>query len=237
MQFVPVSAGEFLMGSPDGIGDDNEHPQVKITTDAYWIGLTEVTNAQYKHFIDDNGYNIKEWWTEAGWAWRIENNIIKPAFWGDAKWDSPNQPVVGVSWYEATAYTVWLSNETDLEIRLPTEAEWERAARGSTGQSYPWGNDAPTGQLLNYNRDIGQTTNVGSYPNGASPYGAFDMAGNVWEWTASPWTTDYRNYRDIIYENDGSAGQVLRGGTWVSPSAYVRSTYRNGPIRSSVIIS
>jgi len=186
MNFVPVPGGTFRMGSPDGVGDDDEQPQHQVTVDDFWIGQTEVTNAQFRPFIEDGGYEDERWWTDAGWTWRNENNITAPSFWNDETRNGDNQPVVGVSWYEAVAYAHWLSNETGLAVRLPTEAEWERAARGDDGRIYPWGDQEPHAQLLNYSgSDIDHTTAVGSYPDGASPYGALDMTGNVYEWTHS----------------------------------------------------
>lgn len=238
MQFVPIPAGEFLMGSPDGVGDSDEHPQFTMTTDAYWIGLTEVTNAQYGYFMNANGYANKDWWTEAGWAWRTENNISAPGYWNDSKWNGANQPVVGISWYEATAYTTWLAAETGLAIRLPTEAEWEKAARGISGQTYPWGDTWPTAQLLNYKSNVGYTTDVGSYPSGASPYGALDMGGNVWEWTATQWVDNYENYIEIMYSiTEGDGLRTLRGGSWYFYIDAVRTANRdkNNPSSRDIV--
>ncbi len=227
MTFVYVSAGPFLMGSPDGIGEDDEHPQFTMTTDAYWIGLTEVTNAQYQHFLDADSYNQQAWWTDAGWQWRTANVIKKPSYWTDSKWNGANQPVVGVSWYEATAYATWLAAETGLAIRLPTEAEWEKAARGVDGQTYPWSDDEPNDQLLRYNSWFGPTVDVGSYPDGASPYGALDMACNVWEWNATQWVDNYDNYSNVVYNgNEGDATRAVRGGSWFNDSYVVRSANR-----------
>jgi len=230
MRFVEVPAGEFLMGSPDGIGYSDEYPQfMMLIDDAFWVGLTEVTNAQYQPFLDADGYANQAWWTAAGWQWKLDQNITQPMYWSDTQWNSAWQPVVGVSWYEATAYAAWLAAETGLAIRLPTEAEWEKAARGTDGQTYPWGNGAPTERLLNYNSNLGQTVAVGSYPAGASPYGAFDMASNVWEWNATQWVENYANYAIVVDdEKVGDARRVLRGGSWENGSNNVRSANRVG---------
>lgn len=228
MAFVYVSAGPFTMGSPAGEGSDDERPQHEMPVDAFWIGLTEVTNAQYKHFVDDKGYDNQAWWTAAGWQWRTENKITLPEYWNDEKWNNPNQPVVGVSWYEATAYATWLAAEAGLSVRLPTEAEWEKAARGTDGRKYPWGDESPNDQLLNYNSTVGKTVDVGSYPDGASPYGALDMAGNVWEWTATQWVANYVDYANVVYnEKEGDAVRTLRGGAWDFLAVVVRSADRD----------
>ena len=229
MTFVYVSAGTFTMGSPDGEGADDERPQHEMPVDAFWIGLTEVTHAQYKYFVDAGGYEQEQWWTEAGWQWKTENKITQPYYWDDEQWNSAQQPVVGVSWYEATAYATWLAAETSLALRLPTEAEWEKAARGVDGRTYPWGDDVPTNQLLNYNGNLGRTVDVGSYPAGASLYGALDMAGNVWEWTATQWVENYDNYVNIVYNSkEGNVTRTLRGGSWSGDVSVVRSANRSG---------
>jgi formylglycine-generating enzyme required for sulfatase activity len=134
---VYVPAGEFLMGSADADPEaaSNEKPQHTVYLDAYWIGQTEVTNAQFAKFIDAGGYSTREYWTDEGWAWKETQGITQPWLWTDQQWNKPDYPVVGVSWYEATAYVQWAG------ARLPTEAEWEKAARGTDGRIYPWGND------------------------------------------------------------------------------------------------
>ena len=231
IEFVPVPGGPFMMGNPEGIGYSDEWPAHEITVDAFWIGLTEVTNAQYKHFVYAGGYEQEQWWTKAGWAWLQANpEITKPRFWDDSEnqqFNGDNQPVVGVSWYEATAYATWLAAETSLALRLPTEAEWEKGARGVDGRTYPWGEETSTDQLLNYNNNVGRTVDVGSYPAGASPYGALDMAGNVWEWTATQWVANYDNYVNVVYNNrEGDVIRALRGASWLFSADVVRSAHR-----------
>jgi formylglycine-generating enzyme required for sulfatase activity len=218
LTFVFVPGGTFKMGSPEGQGFDEEHPPHDVTVESFWIGQTEVTNAQYKYFVEAGGYTERNWWTDSGWQWREENKRIEPAYWRAEQWNQPDYPVVGVSWYEAVAYTRWLSATTGLTIRLPTEAEWERAARGDDGRIYPWGNE-----WMNHVNILGPvdgyeyTAPVGSYPDGAGPYGTLDMAGNVWEWTTTKWLDNYANYADLVdnsVEGDGSARRVVRGGSW-----------------------
>jgi len=228
MQFVEVPAGEFSMGSPQAMGGNDEHPQHSVALDGYWIGLTEVTNAQYQPFITAGGYDQRELWTTNGWAWRQSKNVIEPEYWGNAQWNAPDQPVVGVSWYEAIAYTRWLARETGLDVRLPSEAEWEKAARGTDGRIYPWGDQEPTADLINFNSQVKRTTVAGSYPPGASPYGALDMAGNAGEWTSSL-RMDYPYQRGDGRENlDAEGVRVMRGGSWYSEVNSVRVSVRLG---------
>jgi formylglycine-generating enzyme required for sulfatase activity len=224
--FVYVPAGSFMMGSPAGEGASDEHPQHEVTLDAYWISQTEVTNAQYRAFIEDGGYDQQDDWTISGWDWRASNNVTQPACWTGQQWNGDDYPVVCVSWYEAVVYTAWLSQTTGLTVRLPTEAEWERATRGDDGRLYPWGDEAPTDQLLNYNSNLGRTTAVGSYPAGISPYGAFDLAGNVWEWTSSQYLDYPYDRNDGREDPTGDARRVVRSSSWGSYQFVVRAAYR-----------
>jgi formylglycine-generating enzyme required for sulfatase activity len=228
----------------------SELPQHRVDLAAFWIGTTEVTNAQYRPFVEAGGYTDRELWTEAGWEWCESSAVTQPACWDDAEWNQPDHPVVCVSWYEAVAYTRWLARETGLDVRLPTEAEWEKAARGTDGRTWPWGNDPPDGSRLNYcdancqydskdeTVDDGyqDTAPVGSYPAGASPYGALDMAGNVWEWTSTLWggcdwssnfAYPYRPY-DGRENMEGSDCRVVRGGAWLLPRVGARPANRDG---------
>jgi formylglycine-generating enzyme required for sulfatase activity len=235
MEFVEVPAGPFLMGSSedDPNADDDEQPQHELTLPTYWIGRTEVTNAQFRPFVEGDGYTNPAYWSEDGWAWREERDRTQPRYWDDSEWNGDEQPVNGVTWYEAMAYAAWLSAQTGEDYRLPSEAEWEKAACGTGERIYPWGNETPNEERTNSDRNVGRTVPVGSYPAGASPYGALDMAGNVWEWTRSA-------YRDYPYDaNDGRedisdpAGKLftLRGGSWWSDETYVRcaARLRNDP--------
>ena len=203
------------MGSPDGEGDDDEHPQHTVYVDDYWIGKTEVTNAQYARCV------------EAGGCPAPNNNR-----WNDGA--LVDHPVTNVSWDNAVAYSRWLTEQSGITVRLPSEAEWEKAARGSDGRRYPWGDAQPSATLLNFSESkIGTTTAVGNYPDGASPYGALDMAGNVWEWVADWYDGGY--YADAPARNPtgSESGQprVLRGGSWfnAAPSVRPANRDRHGP--------
>jgi formylglycine-generating enzyme required for sulfatase activity len=168
------------MGLPDSdfLAEEHEKPQRMVGLRAFWIDVYPVTNKRFGRFLDDGGYDRKEWWTAEGWAWKCQQRITQPLLWQEAGWNAPEQPAAGVSWYEADAYTRWAGR------RLPTDAEWEKAARGTDGRRYPWGDDWPSADRANFALIVGRTTPVGLYPAGASPYGCHDMAGNVNNWTA-----------------------------------------------------
>ncbi|PDW00193.1 formylglycine-generating enzyme family protein, partial [Candidatus Viridilinea mediisalina] len=230
-RLVKVPAGPFLMGSSaaDELADSDEKPQHTLTLPEYWIGRTEVTNAQFRPFVEGDGYTNIAYWTEAGWAWRVAEKVSQPRCWEDARFNGDEQPVVGVSWYEAVAYTRWLSTQTGHEFRLPTEAEWEKAARGPDGRIWPWGNTWEAGRCNSEEAGIGKTTPVGHYPNGASPYGILDMAGNVYEWCATKWGKGYPYRLEDEWAAayvEGDTGRRLRGGSFWREAKYVRGAYR-----------
>ncbi|MCB0037073.1 MAG: SUMF1/EgtB/PvdO family nonheme iron enzyme, partial [Anaerolineales bacterium] len=222
IEWIRIPTGPFMMGAAEGDtdADDDESPLHEINLDTFWIAKTEVTNEQYKAFVDDIRYD------PPSCVW--EGNII-PDGLGD-------HPVVCVSWLDAVAYSEWLSEETGLEITLPSEAEWEKAARGDDDtRIYPWG-DSFDGRLLNCDFRCSEdgfsaTAPVGSFPEGASPYGVLDMSGNAWEWTRSIYDQD-----DYPYPYDSTDGRedmdntshfrVLRGGSWGGYSGSVRVSNR-----------
>ncbi len=201
--YVFVPASDFLMGSFDG--ESNEQPQHTVSLDSYWIGETEVTNAQYQRCVTAGACSPPD----------------------NSNWQSTAQadhPVTDVSWHQAKAYAEWAGG------RLPTEAEWEKAARGTDGRIYPWGHAAPSATLLNFNNNVGDTTPVGSYLDGASPYGALDMAGNVWEWVGDWYDSGYYASSPGTNPTGPSSGQykVLRGGAFDNDGSNVRAAFRVG---------
>jgi formylglycine-generating enzyme required for sulfatase activity len=221
-----IPAGEFLMGSTEAEIDryeaeaeesnarrwfTDEAPQHTVYLDAYYIDRYEVTNAQYRKFVEEAVYREPRYWDSGGRRHRFE---------------LPDQPVIGVSWDDAVAYAEWAGK------RLPTEAEWEKAARGTDGRRYPWGDVFDSDQCNAHLRRSLGTQPVGSYPSGASPYGLLDMAGNVWEWCADWYGSDY--YTKSPYKNPQGPQtgdeRVLRGGAWWvrMPAAETRCTYRGG---------
>ncbi len=228
---VKVPAGPFLMGSSsaDQHAESDEKPQHTLSLPDYWIGKTPITNAQFRPFVEGDGYTNQAYWTAAGWQWREGEKLVKPLYWDDAKWNGADYPVIGVSWFEAVAYCRWLSAQTGITFCLPSEAEWEKAARGADGRIYPWGNPWETGRCNSEEANIQGTTPVGQYPSGASPYGALDMAGNVWEWCATKWGKPYPHqvedeWQAVYVEADQN--RVLRGGSWYVDRTFVRGASR-----------
>ncbi|MCD6506403.1 SUMF1/EgtB/PvdO family nonheme iron enzyme [Candidatus Poribacteria bacterium] len=209
---VLIPAGKFLMGG-------GSYRQSVIYLDSYYIDIYEVTNQDYEKFILDGGYHRRELWSKEGWEFIKENQIEMPANWivkSKSKASiAPHHPVVGISWYEAQAYAKWAGK------RLPTEAEWEKAARGTDGRRYPWGNEFDWTRV-SYGGLI-RLLNVGAYPKGTSIYGCFDMSGNVWEW-CSDWysESDYPSDRGP----DMGTYRVLRGGSWSSTRLQLQCNYR-----------
>ena len=193
-EVVYVPAGEFTMGSRAGVGYSDEEPEHKVYLDGYWIYQTEVTVAQYRAFCQA---------TSRSMPLTLPVDTVYLGFWKD------DHPIVKVTWDDATAYAKWAG------AALPTEAQWEKAARGTDGRAYPWGNDWDAAKCVSgVGTSRSSTAPVGSIPVGASPYGALDMAGNVWEWSAD-W---YGPYTAAPAKNptgpaDGSS-RVYRGGSW-----------------------
>jgi len=224
-----VEAGTFLRGNTEDESKyDDEKPQREIYLDEFMIGKYPVTNEEFQHFVDDGGYAKKALWSKEGWQWRQEHTIDEPEYWHDRKWNGPNFPVVGVSWYEAEAYARWLSKRTGHRYRLPTEAEWEKAARGTDGRTYPWVGEFDKNLCNSEESGLSRTSPVGIFPKGKSPYGCCDMAGNVWEW-CSDWFGE-KYYATSLGKNpqgpSTGSSRVLRGGCWRFDSELCSSAYR-----------
>ena len=222
---VLIPEGEFTRGSTE---HDREKPIRQIYLDEFKIGKYPVTNEEFKVFIHDNGYGNKEFWTAEGWQWKEKNKISEPVYWHDRKWNGPNFPVVGVSWYEASAYAKWLSKETKKPYALPFEAQWEKAARGTDGNMYPWGNTFDKNLCNSGESGLRRTSPVGIFPAGKSPCGCLDMAGNVWEWCADWFGKDYYRKspgKNPIGPRSGSI-RVVRGGSCFNDARYCRAAYR-----------
>lgn len=221
--FTRVSAGEFLMGSDPQVDQnalEDEQPQHKVYLDTYWIGKYPVTNAQYAAFARATNYRPPDHWRN-----------------GKCPAGKEQHPVVNVSWEDATAFCQWVTQITGQEIRLPTEAEWEKAARGMDGRAYPWGNEPPDASRCNFGGNERDTTPVSKYsPRGNSPYSCADMAGNVWEWTAG-WYGPY-SARTQSSPTGPATGdcKVVRGGSWLHSEWVVHSAcrYWNSPTTRTV---
>jgi formylglycine-generating enzyme required for sulfatase activity/serine/threonine protein kinase len=261
MTMVYIPAGKFLRGLT---GEDvtnlsllcpecdphlysDQSPQREINLDGFWIDKTEVTNAQFAKFVSETGYLTTA--EQKGQSYVMDPDKDDFVYVDGADWRHPtgpssnisgfeDYPVRQISWDDAVAYCTWAWR------RLPTETEWEKAARGTDGRWFPWGNDPPDKNYLNFNFNQDGPAPVGSYLSGASPYGVMDMSGNLWEWTADFYSESY--YRDAPDDNpqgpEKGEGYILRGGSWASGSrhymAFVTTTYRmwnNSFIRSDVI--
>jgi formylglycine-generating enzyme required for sulfatase activity len=248
---VAIPAGGFLMGISDRQIDrlvkrdegakrwrgkgrfGREQPQHAVELPGYQIGKYPVTVGEYRAFVATGGYQDSRHWTEAGWAWRISVDRLQPAHWGEMWAGDDGLPVVGVSWYEAMAYCRWLSEARGKGYRLPSEAEWEKAARGTAGWLYPWGDEFDGGRCNTRETGLERTEPVGRRsPAGESPYGVAEMAGNASDWTLS----QYRRYpydrNDGREETEGAVERVIRGGSWFKPALRARTVARgmNDPL-------
>ena len=211
-EMVTLEGGTFTMGSPKGEEgrDDDEGPQHEVPLATFAIGKHEVTFDEWDLCVAD-----------AGCAWTDDDG-----------WGRGRRPVINVSWDDAQAYVTWLSRETGQPYRLPSEGEWEYAARAKTTTRYSWGDDPPTPEQANFGRNVSKTTEVGSYP--ANPWGLYDMQGNVWEWVEDCYHDSYAGA-----PNNGSAWtkgncirRVRRGGSWGNGPDDLRSASRDGFIHS-----
>jgi len=239
--WVRIPAGEFRMGAqkddatgrnydPEAWGKDSkwrECPVHQVSLSEYRIGRYPVTVCEYALFVDDGGYAQEQFWTAGEFG-----EEDKPGQW-ETQLEHPTRPVVNVSWREACAYAAWATaglHQAGCEgdVRLPTEAEWERAARGTEGCKFPWGSDEANDRLMNYKSNVGNPTPVGAYPLGASPEGICDLAGNVWEW-CQDWYGKYGNAKAVDPQGPTSgSGRVLRGGAWCTYPRFCRSAFRSG---------
>ena len=222
-EMVVIPAGEFLMGSSDEDANASEKPVHPVYVNAFYIDKYPVTNEQYKAFLDA----CPQWQKNSILTDYHSGNYLRTWHRNNYPKSAANHPVVNVSWYAAMAYAQW------AEKRLPTEAEWEKAARGGlTGKKYPWGDQIDTTKA-NYGENIGQTTPIGEYP--PNDYGVYDIVGNVWEWCLDEHIFDFyaasprRNPiggGDITYVLNNfislKTHRVLRGGSWMSIPRYVR---------------
>ncbi len=246
-EMVLIPAGEFLYG------DENDK---KTITEPFLIGKYPVTNLQYRRFVEAGGYEDSEYWSEEGWAWRTGkydsqapdeikkwlfrrtvDQRTEPFFWRDPKWNNALAPVVGVCWFEAQAYTRWLSKAKEKTYSLPSEEQWERAARGVNGRVYAWGNQWDPARLncaefWAEQKDISMdmdwekcfikdpvvlakagTSAVCQFPTGCTPDGIHDLSGNVWEWTAS-------------WFNDNNLFRMVCGSSWFNDRSYACCVFR-----------
>jgi iron(II)-dependent oxidoreductase len=249
---VRIEGGPFTMGtSAEPWALDNERPAHQVDVPAFYLDTTPVTNGAYAEFIADGGYDDARFWSAEGWDHRMRADLTAPLYWqpdGAGGWTrrmfgsvvpvAGDEPVVHVSWYEADAYARWAGR------RLPTEAEWEKAARYDpvTGRSrrFPWGDSDPLPGHANLGQRHLRPAQAGAYPGGAAPSGARQLIGDVWEWTSSdfapypgfaPWP--YREYSEVFF---GPEYKVLRGGAFGVSPVVCRATFRNWdyPVRRQI---
>ncbi|HEU4698511.1 MAG TPA: ergothioneine biosynthesis protein EgtB [Gemmatimonadales bacterium] len=248
---VRFPGGAVELGTDDRtVAYDNERPRHVVELAPFWIDAAPVTNADFVTFMGDGGYDRRELWSEAGWAWRTESGERAPKYWewADGEWlvhwydrTEPlalTHPVCHVCYYEAEAYARWAGK------RLPTEAEWEAAATWDPAagrkRTYPWGEVPPTRFVANLDQLAFETAAVGAYESNRSPIGAYGMIGDVWEWTASDFgpypgyeSFPYREYSEVFF---GPEYKVLRGGSWATRPGAIRGTFRNWdyPVRRQI---
>ena len=209
INWIEIPAGSFIYGK------DLIAPKT-LTLQRYYISKYPITNSQFQTFIDAGGYQDERWW--------LDLTIPEPA---KPRWTQTNRPRESINWYEAVAYTRWLSVQLSYEITLPTEQQWEKAARGSDGRQYPWGNEFKSGDANVYDEssdeNLQQTTAVGLFPHRSSPYEVMDMAGNVWEWCLNK----FDNPESIAIDRSNQP-RALRGGYWNLNPLSARTSERRG---------
>ncbi|MBI4661502.1 MAG: SUMF1/EgtB/PvdO family nonheme iron enzyme [Verrucomicrobia bacterium] len=254
IDWIEIPVGPFKMG------EGKEEHVCNVITKPYRISRYPITVAQYQAFVDAGGYGEKRFWTEAGWKWKLSEKRAGPDDY-DPVFQTPNHPRVGVTWYEAVAFCRWLNEllrdrvalpsvpqpeaerqlgPTRVTVTLPSEAEWERAARHTDGRKFPWNpqdKSDPASRCNCRETEIRHTTAVGLFPSGVAMCQAHDMAGNVWEWTRSLWGKDYNLDFPYPYRTDdkredldaaNNVARVLRGGSWDDDADLARCAYRLG---------
>jgi iron(II)-dependent oxidoreductase len=251
-EMISLPGGTFMMGSDDCYGYDNEKRAHPVTVAPFTLDRTAVTARQWGDFMTDGGYQRPELWSPDGWSWREAEQVVHPEYWQPTRGGKsylyygikglrlipPEEPVSAVSWYEADAYARWAGK------RLPTEAEWEFAARfvpvTEESRIYPWGDDwAPgprPGALADFDLQSEGPLTVGSRPFGKNGFGLQDMAGSVWEWTASSFLP-YPGFEAFPYDGYSKEHMdgrhfVCKGGSWATSGTILRSSFRNWYIPS-----
>lgn len=215
-EMVSIPGGQVQIGA-----DAERH---SVTVRPFALSRYPITNAQFRVFVED-AYHKREFWTDAGWTWR-EKTGPRRGLLDDPVWGIDNRPAVAITWYEAAAYVRWLAARTGRPFRLPTEAEWERAAAGVERRKYPWGSRTSDDTANHRDTGIGQSTAVGVFAQDCTPEGVYDMGGNVWEWCSSLWT-DYPYRADDGREDLNAPGpRILRGGAFDNPRNVLHCTHR-----------
>lgn len=240
--FTGLRLGNGAKPDTEAQGDENwstEAAPLEIAD--FELAAYPVTVAQFQPFVEQGGYREQRYWSADGWRWREGEHRSEPWLWNDPVWTVPNQPVVGISWYEAEAYCHWLDEQLHQPpgtFRLPTEAEWEWAARGPEGRRYPWGENWEAWRCNGEESGLGRTSAVGCFPGGVADWWQaatggdgrlHDLAGNVWEWTALAHNDDYSEYNQYVININSVGGpRVVRGGSWFLVPGRLRSAARFG---------
>lgn len=225
-----IPAGQFHMGGDTKVREIREDTLLDIPY-IFWVSRYPITYSQFEPFVREGGYDKEEYWSKAGWKWCRSIDRKHPKIrWNEPQWHLANMPIVGTNWYESFAYTQWLNSKisklnkpnykaTKWIVRLMTEAEWEKAARGPNGNFFPYGNDPKETAANIQTLGLGQPCSVGVFPEDKSPYGVMDMAGNTWEWVISE--IDHDLERELI--NESSEGRrIIKGGSYKYYSEYSR---------------
>jgi len=253
-EFIPLPGSEFWMGSTDEEAAQietktyrywarRELPRHRVSVDGFAMAKVPTTNAMFARFVEANGYADMEWWRDTPKEfWRHPGQVkewfgyvrTRPHFWDDERVNGGNQPVVGISWYEAVAYCRWLTATLNdgYCYRLPTEAEWEYAARGKEGRRFAWGDEWVTGRANTQELALESTTPVGLFPDGATPEGFLDLTGNVLEWCSDwyDWTEYARRAGNVVWNPTGpdrGGSKVLRGGSFGYDASWARCACRD----------
>lgn len=222
-----IDGGPFIMGSNES---PNEEPRRIVTVSPFYIDRYPVTNRAYRQFIEAGGYRNSAYWTADGWDFIQQRKLQQPLYWEDDYWNGDDQPVTGVSWWEASAYARYRGKE------LPTEAQWERAARSTDGRRYPWGNEEPTPEHALYAVDCDpselrrRSAPVHAYPKGATVWGGMDFAGNVGEWCRDNASLGYAwdlTKLDPLYWTGETDDHIVRGGSGLHNEDYLRCSSRD----------
>lgn len=219
---IKIPAGPAWIGS----GNPGEGPMRQIYVPGFFMDELAVTNFRFSEFMQDGGYRRHEFWSPEGYSWLKGQDVDRPAFWGDARFNDSEQPVTGISFFEGEAFASWCGG------RLPTEIEWEKAARGTDGRTYPWGEEVPSMQMVTFAPDfvpeVRAPSIVEAHRSGASPYGCVQMAGNVYEWTTEffHFDTPTRRGNEALVERRPSTRRVLKGG----PGRPVRRGFVRRPV-------
>lgn len=219
IRFLWVPGGTFTMGSAEDepASYDDERPAHAVTLRGFWLAETPVTNQQHAAYLE------------------AEPDAPEPRYWRDRRFSGREQPVVGVTWYDAVAFCRWLGRASQRQVELPSEAQWEYAARGPEGRRHPWGDEPPDQTRGCFGLDLttGQTAPVGQYPRGRGPFGHLDLAGNVWEWCRDTWDAAAYSQEALwsrpspMLEDDGVDERACRGSSWGHPAGGLRAAYRH----------